>query len=164
MEPLEIRVGHGIDVHPLEAGRKLFLGGVEIPHDKGLSGHSDADVLLHAVIDALQGATGGQDIGAVFPNTDERWRGADSSNLLQMVWQPLSERGWQVINVDCVLLAEQPKLQPHINAIKGRVAELLQITPSRCGIKATTSEGLGFVGRSEGIVASVTVLLQGPGE
>lgn len=157
---MEIRIGHGLDVHPFERGRKLVVGGVEIPSEFGLKGHSDADVLLHAIVDAVQGATGGGDIGTLFPDTDATWANADSKIFLNKVWAGISGRGWRVVNLDCVLLAEMPKFAPHISAMRGVIAEILGCTVDRVGIKATTCEGLGFVGRREGVVASATVLLE----
>ena len=154
-----LRIGQGIDVHPLVKGRKCVIGGVEIPFDRGLDGHSDADVLFHAITDALLGAAGHADIGTLFPNTDAKWKGADSSDLLRQVWHTLSLDGWRVVNLDCVVLAEVPKLQPHIGAMKARIAELLGVSVAEVGVKATTTERLGFVGREEGIMAQAVVLL-----
>jgi 2-C-methyl-D-erythritol 2,4-cyclodiphosphate synthase len=155
-------VGIGYDVHALVAGRKLILGGVEIPHLKGLDGHSDADVVMHAICDAIFGALGEGDIGHFFPNTDPRWKGARSKVFLQEAARQVSFRGGQLVNVDCTLIAQQPKLAPHISEMKANVAEALGINVSRVGIKATTNERLGFIGRGEGIaamaVASVELL------
>ena len=154
-----MRVGFGYDVHPLVAGRKLILGGVEISHEKGLEGHSDADVLLHAVCDALLGAMGEGDIGKHFPNTDPRFRGISSLRLLKMVATKLSELELTVENLDTTVVAEEPRLGPHIPQMAKRIAETLKIPAQRVNIKATTSEGLGFVGEGKGIVAHAIVLL-----
>jgi 2-C-methyl-D-erythritol 2,4-cyclodiphosphate synthase len=155
-----MRIGHGFDVHPLVAGRKLVIGGVEISHDKGLLGNSDADVLLHAIADALLGAVGLPDIGQQFPPSDERYRGADSLKLLDNVVQMVHKAGFPVIhNVDAVIMAEAPKMNPHIPAMKKNIARVLGIDPSCVGLKATTTEKLGFVGREEGIAASAVCLL-----
>ncbi len=154
-----IRIGQGFDVHPFLAGRKLVLGGIEIPHDKGLLGHSDADVLLHAVSDAILGALGLPDIGKWFPNDDERFRDSDSAVLLKEVWSKAEAAGWCLVNLDCTLLAERPKVSPYVQSMKERIAGILQSTPERIGIKATTTEKLGFVGREEGIAALAVVLL-----
>lgn len=156
------RVGHGVDVHRLVAGRKLIIGGVEIPFELGLDGHSDADVLLHALADAILGAIGERDIGSWFPNTDQKWRGVSSLVLLTEVWRIASERGWALGNIDATVIAEAPKLAPYIAQMKERIAETLSIDVSQIGIKATTSEGLGFQGRAEGISADAVVLLFRP--
>jgi 2-C-methyl-D-erythritol 2,4-cyclodiphosphate synthase len=154
------RVGHGVDVHRLVRGRRLVLGGVTIPSEFGLDGHSDADAAVHALIDALLGAAGLPDIGARFPNNDPRWKGADSVELLRDVVQDLNSRGWNVGNVDITVSCEAPKLAPHISAMKERLAPVLGIENDACGIKAGTFERLGFVGRSEGILASAVALIQ----
>jgi len=155
-----MRIGHGFDVHPLVTGRKLIIGGVEISHDRGLLGHSDADVLLHAVADALLGAAGLPDIGRQFPPSDERYRGADSLKLLENVVQIVRQAGFPIIhNVDAVIMAEAPKMNPHIPAMKQNIARALGVDPSCVGLKATTTEKLGFVGREEGIAASAVCLL-----
>lgn len=146
-------VGIGYDVHQLVPGRKLILGGVEIPHTKGLDGHSDADVLLHAICDAVLGALGERDIGNFFPNTDPRWKNAPSKVFLQEAGRQVVFRGGRIINVDATLIAEAPKIMPHIQAMKMNIAEALGIHPARVGIKATTNEKLGFLGREEGISA-----------
>lgn len=155
----EFRVGQGVDVHPFAADRPLVLGGVRIPHGKGLAGHSDADALLHALIDAILGAAGLSDIGELFPDTDKAWRGADSSRLLELAWKQVSAQGWKVVNVDASVLIEAPRIAPHREKMKQNIAKLLGIEPNCCGIKATTTEKLGFVGREEGILATCVVLL-----
>lgn len=160
--PPPFATGLGYDVHRFAAGRPLVLGGVEIPHEAGLDGHSDADVLLHALCDALLGSVGLPDIGHFFPNTEERWRGADSRELLRLVVAELHGRGWYVGNGDLAVIAEVPKLAPYLDQMKQRIAEDLQITPDRIGIKATTNERMGFVGRKEGIAALATVLVFRP--
>lgn len=160
MLPLDaLRIGHGFDVHALATGRDLILGGVKIPHVQGLDGHSDADVLLHALTDAILGAVAADDIGAWFPDTDEAHRGADSGVLLQTVWTHVQKLGWGLINLDAVVMAQEPKLRPHIVTIRQRIASLLEVDVTRVSVKATTTERLGFVGRKEGIAASATVLL-----
>lgn len=154
-----LRVGQGIDVHPLVFGRKLILGGVEIPFERGLDGHSDADALLHAIIDALLGAAGKGDIGTLFPNTDRTWKDASSIKLLETVWSTLKAEGFVVLNLDCVVTAEAPRLLPYISKMKELLASALAISMDRIGIKATTTERLGFVGRGEGIAAAAVALL-----
>jgi 2-C-methyl-D-erythritol 4-phosphate cytidylyltransferase/2-C-methyl-D-erythritol 2,4-cyclodiphosphate synthase len=159
----EIRTGFGYDVHafsPPSSGRRLFLGGVEIPHDRGLEGHSDADVLLHAVCDALLGAASLGDIGLLFPNTDDAYKGISSLRLLAVVSQRLAQAGWRVVNIDVTVVAEAPKLLPHREAIQRAMAECLGIRPDRISIKATTAEKLGFVGRREGIECSSVATIQ----
>lgn len=157
---MDIRVGIGYDVHRLVSGRKLVLGGVTIPFEKGLEGHSDADVLLHALMDALLGAAGLPDIGQQFPNTDARFKDANSGILLARVLQLIRENGFaKVINVDATILAEQPKISPHIAAMKKEIAEILCIDQSQVNIKATTMEKLGFIGREEGIAAQAVCLI-----
>jgi 2-C-methyl-D-erythritol 2,4-cyclodiphosphate synthase len=154
-----LRIGHGSDVHAFVGGRPLVLGGVTVPHDRGLAGHSDADVVLHAVCDALLGATGRGDIGTRFPNTAPEWKNAPSRGLLAHVWHDVAAEGWGLVNLDITILAEEPKLNPHIPAMKRVMAEELGVSVEEVGIKATTTEGLGFVGRREGIMASAVVLL-----
>jgi 2-C-methyl-D-erythritol 2,4-cyclodiphosphate synthase len=154
-----MRIGFGYDVHRLEVGRPLILGGVEIPFDKGLDGHSDADVLVHAVMDALLGAAGLPDIGNRFPNTDEKWRGADSVAMLTDVVDGIRQLGLRVGNVDATLVAEAPKISPHVDAMKERLAPVLGVSIDRIAIKATTNEGMGFVGRGEGMCAYAAALL-----
>ncbi|TWG80466.1 2-C-methyl-D-erythritol 2,4-cyclodiphosphate synthase [Cupriavidus gilardii J11] len=159
MMPFDIRVGQGYDVHALVPGRKLVLGGVEIPHDRGLLGHSDADVLLHALTDALIGAAGLGDIGRHFPDTDPQFAGADSRVLLREAVRRVREAGFEIGNVDATVIAQAPKLAPHVGAMVARIAEDLGIPASRCNVKAKTNEKLGFEGRQEGIVAQAVVLL-----
>lgn len=154
-----IRIGQGFDVHKFEEGRPLILGGVLIPHDKGLAGHSDADVLLHTITDAALGAIGEGDIGRHFPDTDSAFKDADSAVLLEKIWELVTERGYKLGNIDCTIIAEQPKMAPHIEVIQQRVAELLNAETSQVNIKATTTEKLGFTGRKEGIAAMATILL-----
>jgi 2-C-methyl-D-erythritol 2,4-cyclodiphosphate synthase len=153
--------GIGFDSHRLIAGRRLILGGVEISHEQGLDGHSDADVLTHAVIDALLGAAGLGDIGERFPDTDERWRDADSLQLLAVVVASVGEAGLEIANVDCTVVMEAPRLGPHKSAIRGRLAGVLGLPEARVNIKATTGEGMGFVGRGEGVAALATASLLG---
>jgi 2-C-methyl-D-erythritol 2,4-cyclodiphosphate synthase len=148
-----IHAGIGYDVHPLTAGRKLVLGGVEIPHRKGLEGHSDGDVLMHAICDAVLGALGEGDIGHFFPNSDPRWRGAASKLFLQEAARQVIFRDGRIINVDATVIAQQPKLMPYAAAMKLNIAEALGIHPMKVGIKATTNELLGFIGREEGMAA-----------
>lgn len=155
-----IRIGQGSDIHALVADRKLILGGVDIPHERGLLGHSDADVLLHALIDALLGAAGLGDIGRHFPDTDERFRGADSRYLLRTTHEMLVQAGWRIVNVDSTIHAQRPKMAPHIPAMIENIAADLQIPGNAVNIKAKTAERLGFVGREEGIAADVCVLLK----
>lgn len=154
-----VRVGFGYDAHRLVEGRELWLGGIRITHSTGLDGHSDADVLLHAVCDALLGAVGLGDIGQHFPNTDPAWKGADSKRLLAAVVKLLSERGWSVGNVDCTLVMEQPKVMPHAPAMRAAMAPLLGVDQDAVSIKATTNERMGFVGREEGACAYAVALV-----
>lgn len=155
-------VGIGYDVHQLVAGRKLFLGGVEIPHDKGLEGHSDADVLMHAICDAVLGAIGESDIGTFFPNTDPQWRGAPSRTFLQEAARQVAARNGRIVNIDASVIAQQPRVGPHIGAMKKHIAAALGIDPRRVGIKATTNEKLGFIGREEGIAAMAVASVEVP--
>ena len=150
---MAFRSGIGFDTHRLVEGRKLILGGVEIPHPLGLLGHSDADVLAHAIMDALLGAVADGDIGQHFPDTDERWKGANSLDLLRAVVARLASNGWQIVNVDATVLAERPKLMPHIPTMRQRLADAMGIAPAAVSVKATTVEGLGAIGRREGISA-----------
>jgi len=154
------RIGQGYDVHQLTEGRPLILGGITIPHEKGLLGHSDADVLLHVVADAALGAIGAGDIGKHFPDTDPAFEGADSGKLLQHVWQLVKKEGYTLGNIDCTIIAQKPKMAPHIQDMQKRIAELLEAAPSQINVKATTTEKLGFAGREEGIAAQATILLQ----
>lgn len=154
-----MRIGHGYDVHRLVEGRKLILGGQEIDHYYGLLGHSDADVLTHAVMDALLGAAGSWDIGHAFPDTDPAYEGISSLTLLERVMTMLDEKGFRVVNVDATILAQRPKLAPHIPAMRENLAHTIGISESRINIKATTEEGLGFTGKEEGIAAHAVVLL-----
>jgi 2-C-methyl-D-erythritol 2,4-cyclodiphosphate synthase len=157
-----VHVGIGYDIHPLVAGRKLVLGGVEIPHLKGLDGHSDADALMHAICDAVLGAIGEADIGKFFPNTDPRWRGAPSKVFLQEAARQVKFREGRIVNVDATVLAEAPKIMPHVSAMKLAVADALGINVNRIGIKATTNEKLGFIGREEGIAAMAVATVDMP--
>lgn len=157
---MNIRIGNGYDIHRLQAGRKLILGGIDIPHSMGLLGHSDADALTHSIMDAMLGALSLGDIGLYFPPSDPQWAGADSQVLLAQVHQLVRDRGWQISNIDSVVIAEQPKLKPHIQTMRDRLAGTLEIQPEQIGIKATTHEKLGPLGREEGIAAYAVVLLQ----
>ena len=156
-----MRVGIGYDVHPLTSGRKLTLGGIEIPFDKGLSGHSDADVLTHAIIDALLGAAGLNDIGSHFPSEDESYRDISSLVLLGKANELIMKKGFKIGNIDATVVAQQPKLAPSIDDIRVRLSQALGIEKERLMVKATTTEGLGFAGRGEGIAAYAVVLLDG---
>lgn len=159
---MDFRIGSGFDVHKLVEGRKCIICGVEIPYTKGLLGHSDADVALHALMDALLGAAAMGDIGKHFPDTDERFKGADSMRLTEHVASLLKEKGWQVNNVDVTIIAQAPKMAPHIQQMRENVARVLEIDLDRVNVKATTTEKLGFTGRGEGIaaeaVASIVLL------
>ncbi len=155
-----IRIGQGFDVHAFSPDRPLILGGVQVPFEKGLAGHSDADVLLHAVTDALLGALGWGDIGKWFPDSDSQWKGADSAVLLEKVWQRAAGEGWVVVNCDCTVLAERPKLAPYIDSMNERVADILGTQAEQVSVKATTTEKLGFVGREEGIAAMAVILIE----
>jgi len=156
-------VGIGYDVHQMVEGRKLVLGGVEIPHSKGLDGHSDADVLMHAICDAVLGALGEADIGHFFPNTDPRWRGVPSKVFLEEAARQVGFREGRIINIDSTLIAQQPKIAPHINEMKINIATALGLNLNRVGIKATTNEHLGFIGREEGIAAMAVASVELPG-
>lgn len=156
----KIRVGMGFDVHELETGRDFFLGGIQLPGaEKGAVGHSDADVLIHAICDALLGAANLRDIGFHFSNTDNRWKGMNSQHFLKEVTKMLSEKGWSVGNVDCTICLEKPKVNPHIPAMKKVLAPLMNIEEDDISIKATTNEKLGYVGREEGICAYAVALI-----
>jgi 2-C-methyl-D-erythritol 2,4-cyclodiphosphate synthase len=148
-----VHVGIGYDVHALVAGRKLILGGVDIPHAKGLDGHSDADALMHAICDAILGALGEADIGHFFPNTDPRWKNAPSKVFLEEAARQVVKRGGKIVNVDATVIAQAPKIFPHIAAMKKNLATVLGVPEKKIGVKATTNEGLGFAGREEGIAA-----------
>lgn len=156
---MNLRIGNGYDMHRLVTGRPLILGGVHIDHEMGLLGHSDADVLTHAIMDALLGALSLGDIGLYFPPTDPQWEGANSLSLLAKVHQMVSDRGWTIVNIDSVVVAERPKLKPHIAAMRETIANVLDITSEQIGVKATTNEKLGPTGREEGIVAYTVALL-----
>ncbi len=155
-------VGIGYDSHRLAKGRRLIVGGVEIPYERGLDGHSDSDVLTHALIDALLGAAAMGDIGEHFPDNDERWRDADSVELLRAVVAMLDEQGQKIVNVDCTVIMEAPKLSPHRAAIRTRLSEALQLDEGRVNVKATTGEAMGFVGRGEGVAALAVASLADP--
>ena len=155
-----MRVGHGYDVHRLVEGRKLILGGVEISWEKGLLGHSDADVLLHALMDAILGAAALGDIGQHFPDSDERYAGADSLRLLAEVARLLNEAGYRLVNADCTILAQRPKLMPHIPQMRANIARALEADVDAISVKATTEEGLGFTGDGSGIAAHAVVLIE----
>jgi 2-C-methyl-D-erythritol 2,4-cyclodiphosphate synthase len=154
-----MRIGQGFDVHAFAAGRKLMIGGVEIPYSRGLEGHSDADVLLHAICDALLGAAGLGDIGKHYPDSDARYKDIDSRKLLRSVSGELKKVGLKVVNVDATIVAQEPRMAPHVPRMIGNIAEDLGIQPAAINIKATTTEGLGFVGRVEGIAAQAIALL-----
>ena len=157
---LNFRTGFGFDVHSFAEGRKLIIGGVEIPFDKGLEGHSDADVLLHAICDAMLGALALGDIGIHFPNTDERWKDADSAVLLKHVNELINSKGYELGNLDCVLAMEKPKISPYVDEIRKCISVVISADSDQISIKATTTEKLGFIGRHEGIAATAIALLQ----
>ncbi len=156
---MNIRIGNGYDIHRLVSDRPLILGGIQIPHELGLLGHSDADVLTHAIMDAMLGALSLGDIGHYFPPTDPQWAGADSLVLLTQVHQLIKDQGWQIGNIDTVVVAERPKLKPYIEKMRNKLATVLELPPNQIGIKATTNEKLGPVGREEGICAYSVILL-----
>lgn len=160
---MNIRIGHGYDVHRLCEGRKLILGGVLIPFEKGLLGHSDADVLLHAIMDAMLGAAALGDIGKHFPDTDERYKGADSIELLRQVTEILKENGFSVSNIDCTICAQAPKLSPFIENMRKNIADAVNVQTECVSVKATTEEGLGFTGSGEGISAHAVCLIEKKG-
>ena len=164
--PRMVHVGIGYDVHQLVAGRKLVLGGVEIPHTKGLDGHSDADALCHAICDAVLGAIGEEDIGHFFPNTDPRWKGVPSKIFLEEAAKQVAQRGGKIVNIDATLIAQAPKIYPYIAEMKRCIAAALGVTEKQVGVKATTNELMGFIGREEGIaamaVASVDLPVESP--
>lgn len=159
---MKIRVGMGFDVHQLEAGRDFFLGGIKLTSEKGAVGHSDADVLIHAICDALLGAANLRDIGYHFSNKDERWKGMDSKFFLKKVTEMLEQEGWQIQNIDCTLVLEKPKINPHIDSMKKVLAPLMNINESDVSIKATTNETMGYVGREEGVNAYAVALILKP--
>jgi len=154
------RIGQGFDVHALASGRRLVVGGVEIPFEKGLLGHSDADVLLHAICDALLGAAGLGDIGKHFPDSDPRYRGIDSRRLLLQVKKKIEDCGFKIVNIDATILAQEPRMAPHVPRMIGNIAADLGVAPAAVNIKATTTEHLGFVGRVEGIAAQAVALIE----
>jgi len=154
------RIGNGYDVHRLIKGRKLILGGVDIPHGLGLDGHSDADVLCHALCDSLLGAAGAGDLGKHFPDTEKKWKGISSLILLEKSGELVAKRGFQISNIDTTIVAQQPKIGPHIESMTTNISETLKIDPTQINIKATTTERLGFAGREEGIAAYAVALLQ----
>ena len=158
-----MRIGHGYDVHALVPGRRLVLGGVAIPHGQGLLGHSDADALLHAITDALLGAAGLGDIGTLFPDTDASFKDADSRVLLSRAVERVAAAGWRVVNVDATVVAQRPKIAPHVAAMRRNIAQCLQIDDDAVNVKGKTTEHLGFVGRGEGIAAYAVALIQHSG-
>ena len=155
-----MRIGMGYDVHRLSAGRKLIMGGVDIPYEKGLLGHSDADVLVHAIMDALLGAAALGDIGSHFPDTDPAYEGISSIRLLEHVGKLLSDHGYKIGNIDATIIAQKPKMRPHIDQMRDNISKALKIRPDQVGVKATTEEGLGFTGSGEGISAHAVCLLE----
>jgi 2-C-methyl-D-erythritol 2,4-cyclodiphosphate synthase len=156
---MKLRVGLGFDVHPLAEGRDFFLGGIKLPSTKGAVGHSDADVLIHAICDALLGAANLRDIGFHFQNTDDRWKGKDSKFFLKEVTKMLHDKGWKIENVDCTIVLENPKINPHINEMKKALAPAMNIDEDDVSIKATTNERLGYVGKEEGVNAYAVALI-----
>ncbi len=154
-----MRIGHGYDVHRLVSGRRLILGGVDVPYQKGLDGHSDADVLVHAIIDALLGAAALGDIGEMFPDSDEQYKGADSMELMRVVAHRLSKLGYTIVNIDSTIIAQAPKLAEHIPLMREKIAQVLEIPVGNISVKATTEERLGFTGTGEGISAHAVVLI-----
>ena len=155
-----MRIGQGYDVHALVAGRKLVMGGVEIPHDKGLAGHSDADVLLHAICDALLGAASLGDIGTHFPDTDPKYEGSNSRTLLKEVAKKIAAQGYRIVNIDCTIVAQEPRMAPHVARMIGNIAADLGLQPAAVSVKATTTEKLGYIGRGEGIAAQAIALIE----
>lgn len=154
-----MRIGHGYDVHKLVEGRKCIIGGVDIPSDLGLLGHSDADVLLHAISDAILGAAAMGDIGHLFPDTDDKWKGADSLKLLAEVVRQVNDKGYTIVNIDSTILAQAPKMAPHIEAMRGNIADACGVDFDCVSVKATTEEGLGFTGMKQGIAAHAVCLI-----
>ena len=157
---MTLRIGHGIDIHRLVEGREFVLGGVLIPHAKGPLGHSDGDVLLHALVDALLGAAAQGDIGSWFPDTDPRWKGVDSRDLVKDVWRELRRSGWKLVNLDSTVITEEPKLRPYIDELRQSLATLLECDISQCSVKAKTAEKLGEIGAAAAISATCVVLLE----
>lgn len=157
------RIGQGFDVHQLSEGRPLIIGGITIPYEKGLLGHSDADVLLHTVSDACLGAIGEGDIGRHFPDTDPNFKDADSAKLMEHVWQLVKSKGYELVNADCTIIAQKPKMAPYIEQMRTRIAQLLEADVEQINVKATTTEKLGFAGRGEGIASQAVVLLKKSG-
>ncbi|MGL4308172.1 2-C-methyl-D-erythritol 2,4-cyclodiphosphate synthase [Cetobacterium sp. SF1] len=155
-----LRIGNGYDVHKLVEGRKLILGGIEIPHDKGVLGHSDGDVLIHAIMDGLLGALALGDIGQHFPDTDNKYLGIDSKILLKKVWDIVKNKGYKIINIDSIIVAQRPKVKPYLESMRKILCEVLEIEIDQLSIKATTEEKLGFTGREEGIKSYAVVLLE----
>ncbi|MGM9988770.1 MAG: 2-C-methyl-D-erythritol 2,4-cyclodiphosphate synthase [Bacillaceae bacterium] len=155
-----LRIGQGFDVHQFAEGRPLIIGGITVPHDKGLLGHSDADVLLHTISDACLGAIGEGDIGKHFPDTDPAFKDADSAILMEQVWKLVEDRGYELGNLDCTIIAQRPKFRPYIDEMRKRISELLHTSIENVNVKATTTEKLGFTGREEGIAAQAVVLLK----
>jgi 2-C-methyl-D-erythritol 2,4-cyclodiphosphate synthase len=156
----ELRVGIGIDAHAFAAGVPLVLGGIAVEHPRGLAGHSDADVIVHALIDALLGAAGLGDIGSLFPSSDERWKGADSLDLLARAYSEVGGAGWTLVNADCILVGEEPRIADRRAEMQERLAGTLGVEPGRVTVRATTSDGLGFAGRGEGLAAQAVALLE----
>jgi 2-C-methyl-D-erythritol 2,4-cyclodiphosphate synthase len=156
---MRFRIGQGFDFHPLEAGRKLVLGGVEVAHHAGLKGHSDADVAAHALANAILGAIGEGDLGRRFPDSDPRYKGADSVKLLSEIWQMAAERGWRMVNADLTIFAQQPRLAPHLETMRERLAKAVGAEPAQLNVKAASPEGLGALGRGEGMAAAAIALL-----
>lgn len=157
---MRLRIGQGFDSHPLRAGRRLVLGGVEIEHEMGLEGHSDADVLAHALANAILGAIGAGDLGSHFPDDNPRYKDADSIELLTEVWRTAQNRGWRLVNADLTVFAQRPKLKPHLGAMRARLAAALGATPESVSVKASNPEGLGAFGRAEGMAAAAIVMLE----
>ncbi len=155
-----MRVGQGYDVHALVAGRKLVIGGVEIPYERGLAGHSDADVLLHAICDALLGAAALGDIGWHFPDSDPKYAGVDSRTLLQETGKKIAANGYRIVNIDATIVAQEPRMAPHVARMIGNIASDLELKPAAVSVKATTTEGLGYIGRGEGIAAQAIALIE----
>jgi len=156
----DFRIGLGVDAHALEEGVRLVLGGVEIEHPRGLAGHSDGDVIAHALTDAVLGAAGLGDIGTLFPSGDERWHGADSLDLLRGAYAQVREAGYALVNADCVLIGEEPRIAPHREEMRRRLAAALGVEPERVNVRATTTDRLGFTGRGEGLAAEAVALLR----